>query len=217
MPSRPTEAPFRKDSRYKPARPHPNNTRQHGNLHGLQHAASGTADVLLGIPSESLTHVTSFLAPPDLLALARTCKSLHAHVADDNTWRRAYVYQYLGITPESDLRDDGDKTLLMRREESSWKKEFILRYNLRRYVMSLLEDRRGHYFVGAHTPRGLYILSGAHHSATRSAICHAAALTRLHPGHAPSCICSRCTCAGCMRRSLTRCARSHPLPAVLRL
>ncbi|KAI0702768.1 hypothetical protein C8Q76DRAFT_755783 [Earliella scabrosa] len=132
MPSRPTEAPFRKDSRYKPARPHPNNTRQHGNLHGLQHAASGTADVLLGIPSESLTHVTSFLAPPDLLALARTCKSLHAHVADDNTWRRAYVYQYLGITPESDLRDDGDKTLLMRREESSWKKEFILRYNLRR-------------------------------------------------------------------------------------
>ncbi|CDO69933.1 hypothetical protein BN946_scf184836.g7 [Trametes cinnabarina] len=85
------------------------------------------------MPSESLTHITSFLDPPDLLALARTCKQLHAHVADDNTWRRAYVYQYLGITPESDLRDDaGDKTLMLRRKETSWRKEFVMRYNLRR-------------------------------------------------------------------------------------
>ncbi|KAI0776625.1 ARP2/3 complex 16 kDa subunit (p16-Arc)-domain-containing protein [Trametes elegans] len=83
--------------------------------------------------TESLTHVTAFLDPPDLFTLARTCKLLHAHVADDNTWRRAYVQQYLGITPEGDLRDDaGERTLMLRREESSWKKEFVLRYNLRR-------------------------------------------------------------------------------------
>lgn len=51
-------------------------------------------------------------------------------------WHK-YVYQYLGITPESDLRDDtGDKTLMLRREESSWRREFVLRYNLRRYVMT---------------------------------------------------------------------------------
>ncbi|KAI0363927.1 hypothetical protein BV20DRAFT_975037 [Pilatotrama ljubarskyi] len=130
MPSRPLEAHPRKDHRHKPIRSH-NNTRQHGH-HGIPHIAGGSS-VLLSIPSESLTHVTSFLDPPDLLALARTCKLLHAHVADDNTWRRAYVYQYLGITPESDLRDDaGDRTLMLRREEVTWKKEFILRYNLRR-------------------------------------------------------------------------------------
>ena len=141
MPSRPSEAPSRKENRHKPTRTHPVNLRQHGHAHRL-HAASGTTDVLLSIPSESLTHVTSFLDPPDLLALARTCKRLNAHVADDNTWRRAYVYQYLGITPESDLRDDvGDKTIMLRREESSWKKEFILRYNLRRYVVFLIEEK----------------------------------------------------------------------------
>ncbi|KAI0753660.1 hypothetical protein C8Q74DRAFT_329085 [Fomes fomentarius] len=137
MPSRPIEAHSKKENRHKQARPHLLNARQHGNLHGLAHIASGTADVLLSIPSESLTHVTSFLDPPDLLSLARTCKSLHAHVADDNTWRRAYVYQYLGVTPESDLRDDaGDRTLMLRREESSWKREFVLRYNLKRYVIA---------------------------------------------------------------------------------
>ena len=138
MPSRPYEAHPKKENRPKHPRSTNNNTRKHGNLHGPAHAASGTYDVLLSIPSESLTHVTAYLDPPDLLALARTCKPLHAHVTDDNTWRRAYVHQYLGISPESDLHDEaGDKTLMLRREESSWRKEFILRYNLRRYVMSI--------------------------------------------------------------------------------
>ncbi|OBZ74905.1 hypothetical protein A0H81_05165 [Grifola frondosa] len=60
-------------------------------------------------------------------------KQLYAHIKDDNTWRRAYVYQFLGITPESDLRDDADgRALMLRREESSWRKEFVLRFNLRR-------------------------------------------------------------------------------------
>ncbi|KAJ8489426.1 hypothetical protein ONZ51_g2937 [Trametes cubensis] len=132
MPSRPTEAHPQKDHRHKPTRSHHTHPRQNGQTHGHAHAASGPS-VLLSIPSESLTHITSFLDPPDLLALGRTCKQLHAHVTDDNTWRRAYVYQYLGITPESDLRDDaGDKTLMLRREESTWKKEFVMRYNLRR-------------------------------------------------------------------------------------
>ncbi|KAI0742454.1 hypothetical protein C8Q80DRAFT_908355 [Daedaleopsis nitida] len=139
MPSRPIEVHPKKDNRHKAAYPLTNNTRQHGHPHHHHSAASRTADVLLSIPSESLTHVTSFLDPPDLLAIARTCKQLHAHVADDNTWRRAYVYQYLGVTPESDLRDGtGDKTLMLRREESSWRREFVLRYNLRRYVITFL-------------------------------------------------------------------------------
>ncbi|RDX49038.1 hypothetical protein OH76DRAFT_622487 [Lentinus brumalis] len=143
MPSRPYEAQSKKENRHKYPRSTLNNPRQHGQQHGLQRAASGTRDVLLSIPSESLTHVTAYLDPPDLLVLARTCKQLHAHVTDDNTWRRAYVHQYLGISPESDLRDEaGDKTLMLRREESSWRKEFILRYKLSRYVMSICTSEK---------------------------------------------------------------------------
>ncbi|PIL26226.1 hypothetical protein GSI_11981 [Ganoderma sinense ZZ0214-1] len=135
MPSRPLETHPRRENRHKPTRPHAPKSRQHGIAHNHRHphAASGTTDVLLSIPSESLTHVTSFLSPPDLLALARTCHQLNTHVADDNTWLRAYVYHYLGIAPESDLHGDAtDKTVMLRREESSWRKEFIQRYKLRR-------------------------------------------------------------------------------------
>ncbi|KAH9856157.1 hypothetical protein C2E23DRAFT_504912 [Lenzites betulinus] len=133
MPSRPIEANFTKDHRPKQTRSH-HLARQHGHSHDNPQAARAP-NALLNIPSESLTHVTSFLDPPDLITLARTCKQLHAHVADDNTWRRAYVYQYLGITPESDLHNDAsNRALMLRREETSWKKEFILRYNLRRLV-----------------------------------------------------------------------------------
>lgn len=141
MPSRPIEALPRKENRRIQARPSHYNTRQHGPK--SLHDASGAQVVLLSIPSESLTHITSFLEPPELLALAQTCNQLHAHVADDNTWRRAYAYQYLGIAPESDLRNDAsNKALMLRREEGSWRKEFILRYNLCRYVMTFEYGRK---------------------------------------------------------------------------
>lgn len=146
MPSRPIETHPRRENRHKPTRQHPTKSSKYGHAHHQPHAASGTADVLLSIPSESLTHITSFLDPPDLLALARTCHQLNAHVIDDNTWRRAYVYQYLGILPESDIHEDaGDRAVLLRREESSWRKEFIRRYNLRRYVITFsgFPERRG--------------------------------------------------------------------------
>ena len=94
---------------------------------------------LLGIPVESLTHITSFLPPAALLALGRTNKQLHEHVEDDNTWRTAYVCQFLGISPEDDLLNASEggaarRLLMVRRTESSWKKEFVARWNLRRCV-----------------------------------------------------------------------------------
>jgi hypothetical protein len=88
--------------------------------------------ILLAFPSESLTHITCFLNPPSLLALERTNKYLYDHVTDDNTWHRAFVCQFLGIAPEGDLRKA--KTLMLRRRENSWRKEYIVRYNLRRCV-----------------------------------------------------------------------------------
>jgi len=135
MPSRPIEAHKKDTFRIKTSHPHPH----HAAHYGLSRPSPHIASTLLRIPSESLTHITAFLNPPALLALSRTNKQLHAHVNDDNTWCRAYACQFLGIAPESDLRDNSDdKTLLLRREESSWMKEFVLRYNLRRYVIFAL-------------------------------------------------------------------------------
>ncbi|TCD62793.1 hypothetical protein EIP91_006411, partial [Steccherinum ochraceum] len=98
-------------------------------------ASQNRESTLFNIPAESLTHITSFLAPPALFALGRTNKQLHDHINDDNTWRRAYFCQFLGISPEDDLRDgaiDGGRSLMVRRIESTWKREYVHRWNLRR-------------------------------------------------------------------------------------
>ncbi|KAH9921650.1 uncharacterized protein B0H18DRAFT_1020662 [Fomitopsis serialis] len=129
MSSRPIEAHYKNAARSNLPHAQPRTAGQHGKAHSLSYGES----ILLRFPSESLTHITSFLDPDTLLALSGTNRQLHAHVKDDNTWRRAYVYQFLGISPESDLRDNGDqKNLMLRREESTWRREFVLRYNLKR-------------------------------------------------------------------------------------
>ncbi|KZP20603.1 hypothetical protein FIBSPDRAFT_1022528, partial [Athelia psychrophila] len=108
----------------------------------------GHLSILLAIPSESLTHVTCFLDPASLFSLGRTNKYLHEHVVVDSTWHRAFLYQFLGILPEGDVHDA--KSLMLRCLESSWRKEFVLRYNLRR------RWERSHNLTITHTP---------HHSA----------------------------------------------------
>lgn len=118
---------------YKPTQTHQKHITQatfSSNRRSIQH---GQISILLDIPSESLTHITCFLEPSSLIALGRTNKYLNEHVANDNTWHRAFVYQFLGISPEGDLHDA--KSLMLRRHESSWRKEYVLRYNLRRCVI----------------------------------------------------------------------------------
>jgi hypothetical protein len=119
---------------YRPTEIHQTNTTHlksyQSNKYRDQH---GHSSILLAFPSESLTHITCFLNPPSLLALGRTNRYLNNHVNDDNTWHRAFVCQFLGIGPEGDLRNT--KTLMLRRCENSWSKEFIVRYNLRRCVI----------------------------------------------------------------------------------
>ena len=93
---------------------------------------------LLGIPAESLTHITSFLDPISLLSLALTNKQLHEHISDDSTWHRAYAYQFLGILPEGDLRHregSNEPAFMLRRAEGTWRKEFLARWNMRRCVI----------------------------------------------------------------------------------
>jgi hypothetical protein len=99
----------------------------HSTAHYSQH---GDLCILLDLPNESLTHITSFLDPPSLLTLSRVCQLLFRHVEDDNTWRLAFVYHYFGVSPESDAYDVN--RLLLRRFETTWRNEFIVRFILSR-------------------------------------------------------------------------------------
>ena len=138
-------SPNRDIFKHKPSSPHKHHT-QHGNAsrNALRSAAVArdAKSAILGLPAESLTHITSYLDPTALFVLSGVNRGLHQHVEDDNTWRRAYVYQFLGISPEGDIHDAGspsgvpDKTLMLRREESSWQREFVSRWNIRKYVVS---------------------------------------------------------------------------------
>ncbi|KAI0339467.1 hypothetical protein BDW22DRAFT_1361512 [Trametopsis cervina] len=116
----------------------PQYTTQHGTAHDK---SAPPTSLLLDLPTESLTHITAFLDPSSLFALARTSKRFHEHVGDDNTWRRAFFCQFLDVSPEDDIQDRRSadvpqaalgKVLMLRREELTWKKEFVRRWNLRR-------------------------------------------------------------------------------------
>lgn len=88
--------------------------------------------ILLDVPVETLTGISSYLDPPSLFSLAKVNKHLNHHVRDDNTWRRAFALQFLGIGPEGNL--DDEKILLLRRSERSWRQELIAHYTLIRWV-----------------------------------------------------------------------------------
>ena len=103
-------------------------TAQHGDLHRNRNHSSlpERGAPLLDVPGESLTHITSYLDVPALLNLSRVNKSLHGHVKNDSTWYRALLCQFLGVSPESDFQ--GIQRLLLRRVESTWKKELAYRH-----------------------------------------------------------------------------------------
>ena len=103
-------------------------TAQHGDLHRSSNSSSlqERRTPLLDVPGESLTHITSYLDVPALLILSRVNKSLHEHVENDSTWCRAFLYQFLGVSPESDLQ--GVQSLVLRRTESTWKRELVHRH-----------------------------------------------------------------------------------------
>src|SRR5579863_9308348 len=85
--------------------------------------------LLLCLPSESLTNITSFLDPVSLCSLARTSRKLYEHVNDDNTWRRAFICQFLGILPEEDLNEV--RALTFRSTQRTWRHEFGRRHMVR--------------------------------------------------------------------------------------
>ena len=102
-------------------------TAQHGNLHWNRNSSSlpERRAPLLDVPGETLTHITSYLDVPALLNLSRVNSSLHEHL-NDSTWYRALLCQFLGVSPESNLQ--GIQGLVLRRTESTWKKELLYRH-----------------------------------------------------------------------------------------
>lgn len=89
---------------------------------------------LLVLPSESLTHVTATLDPKSLLALGQVNRRLRDHVADDHTWAVAFKGQFMSLAVEADVKPSD--TLLLRRTESTWRKEFLRVWTLHRFVDS---------------------------------------------------------------------------------
>ncbi|KAL1742053.1 hypothetical protein HDZ31DRAFT_44082 [Schizophyllum fasciatum] len=100
---------------------------QHGHRQARPNPRS--VSLLCALPAESRTHVTSYLDPRSLLALGQTCRLLHAHVAGERTWQRAFLCQFLGVAPEDELGDDS--ALLLRRQQPSWRLEFAFRHRMR--------------------------------------------------------------------------------------
>ena len=121
-------------------------TAQHGNLHRSRNSSSlpGRGTFLLDVPGESLTHITSYLDVPALLNLSRVNKSLHKHVDSDSTWYRALLCQSLGVSPENDLQ--GVQGIVLRRTESTWKKELVYRH-----ITSVCVSSRLH-FISSFSP-----------------------------------------------------------------
>jgi len=100
------------------------------------HGETIRASFLLSLPFESLTHITSFLDPLSLLALGKVNKQLYRHIKDDNTWHRAFLCQFLGIMPESDLQDV--RCLTFRHSAATWKRDYISSYGLKRCAQKLV-------------------------------------------------------------------------------
>ena len=124
---------------------------QHGDPHRNHNSSSlperGTP--LLDVPGESLTHITSYLDVPTLLNLSRVNKSLHEHLNNDSTWYRALLCQFLGVSPESD--PEGAQGLVLRRTESTWKKELVYRHITSVYVLSRLRSASLYSLVDLHS------------------------------------------------------------------
>lgn len=117
MPKSPNRLHQQKQSK-KNATQSPQSTLQHG--------------ILFVLPSESLTHVTASLDPKSLLSLGRVNRQLYKHIADDHTWAVAFKTQFMKLSPEADVSEVD--TLLFQRSENTWRKEFLKRWSLRKYV-----------------------------------------------------------------------------------
>lgn len=92
----------------------------------------GFDSYILTIPAEALGHITAYLEPPALLALAQANRQLLDHVASDTVWLRAFLAFFLDIGPEIAV----DSLLQgIPRLKLTWRDEYIARFKLVRCVV----------------------------------------------------------------------------------
>ena len=119
---------------YMPNRAHQSNTqrqiRKKSEPNSLIPSIAAHHGHILSLPSESLTQITAWLDPKSLLAFGRVNRQLRDHVADDHTWGIAFKARFLKLSPE--VVPSQTDLLLLRRSETSWRKEFLSRWNLNR-------------------------------------------------------------------------------------
>ena len=91
---------------------------------------------LLSLPTESITHITTYVDDPrSLVALARTNRLLRDHIAEDNTWYRAFAFHFWGLGPEEE--PSYETNIMLRKTENTWKKEYVKRFETLRCVSVL--------------------------------------------------------------------------------
>jgi hypothetical protein len=89
--------------------------------------------ILLRFPTELLSNCTSFLEPQALFVLGLCNRQLFEHVSNDNTWHGAFTSYFYGIGP-NDSAPLPSGTLMLRRTEPTWKREYIRRHTVLQYV-----------------------------------------------------------------------------------
>ncbi|KIM29195.1 hypothetical protein M408DRAFT_68296 [Serendipita vermifera MAFF 305830] len=82
--------------------------------------------VLERFPYETLTHITSYLQPPALASLSAVSSWFKEYLSDDVVWKLALFANILGIHPEH--QKHSSRAFLLRRTESTWKLEYIVRF-----------------------------------------------------------------------------------------
>lgn len=82
--------------------------------------------ILERFPYETLVHITSYLPPPALANLSAANSWLKDFLNDDVVWKLALFVNILGIRPEHEK--ESPRAFLLRRTESTWKTEYIERF-----------------------------------------------------------------------------------------
>ncbi|KAG8760192.1 hypothetical protein FRC14_003746 [Serendipita sp. 396] len=88
---------------------------------------SSGRSILHRFATEILCHVTSYLDPRSLGTLSCVDQYLRSFMADDVVWKLAFYSGFLGIPPGQE--QTSRRIFLLRRSETSYKNEYIGRYN----------------------------------------------------------------------------------------
>lgn len=68
---------------------------------------------LLALPAELIHHILTFLTPPELSDVSRTCRVLHDHALDDKLWKRHVQDNLPGVTLSEPTRSPSFRQMFL--------------------------------------------------------------------------------------------------------